>query len=1775
MEVTIHLSALPADLAQFLRSTSHDSFLHQVAILAIDRTYTDTLFTTLPSIYTELSARWPSIGEPSTILAAFGRLMPFAPYLTERAERYFITNRHIFTVEEWSALGPAELTELLLGLYRLLSYDNRTFGHFLNASVLSLGLSHHDLAIRYLTIRVLCLFLHAAEASMEAMIQQHIGQDVKIEGVWEDKIIDYRFLSMWEERRMKLMLSAIDASQTISEQKADDDVIRRTIRHEQLSENTYLAAGVLLPCSPGSRPAKPISFVPTSTSLENLNRVAEGVRSGAPLLLHGLAGSGKTMHVMHLARQMNKVDDLVTLHLNEQSDAKSLIGTYTSGSEPGSFEWKAGALTTAVKEGRWVFIEDLDRAPAEIISTLLPLIERRELHMHSRGETLHASPGFRLIATVRTQQDLSGSERLPNPYMIGLHFWRQIKVKPLPSGELHEMIRSLFPSLTALSIQIMAVYEQLKTLTAQRSFAARLKTGMARDITPRDLLKWCRRMEFLTDGQNFSDQELDWIFLEAVDCFAGYLPPGEILGAFAASIAQHLHIDGARRDYTLTSRDISFQPMIKGNNKLQIGRAKIHSQLGGTQRPFHGRPFALNPHTLRLLERLGVGIQHREPLLLVGETGTGKTTCIQYLAERMGCKLVPFNLSQQSEVSDLLGGLKPVSTRILVTPLRDEFEDLFPSTFSQKGSQAFIISLRNMITKGQWKGVSKMWRNACREVEKAFGPLDLETNGVSTEDHPAKRLKTNKGDKAPKTLTPEARNRWLRFRSDLQVFDNQVTKKSSAFAFAYVEGSLVKAVRDGHWLLLDEINLASSDTLEALVDLLSNEAGEPPSLMLTESGNLERIIAHPNFRVFAAMNPATDVGKKDLPLGIRSRFTELYVDSPDRDRRSLESVVESYLGEGLTDRRVVGEIATLYLHMNELLETNKLVDGSGQKPHFSLRTLTRVLVYAKNMSVYCNMRRALCEGFFMSFTTLLDKQSEALVTPIIQQAMLGKSSNIAAELARPLTKPQDARSYIQEGNFWLKQGSGEVQQQEHYIKTDFVKRNLNNLIRAISTGRYPILLQGPTSSGKTSMVEYLAKRSGNTFVRINNHEHTDLQEYLGSYVSDVNGILKFQEGVLVQALRNGYWIVLDELNLAPTDVLEALNRLLDDNRELLIPETQEVVQPHPDFMLFATQNPAGLYGGRKHLSRAFRNRFLELHFDDIPVDELREILYQRTRIPPSWAVRIVEAYKELSKLRQESRMFEQKSFATLRDLFRWALRKAASLQDLAVNGFMLLAERVRNEDERGAVREVLENVMSKEIKDADGRTIAHRGPRVQIVEADLYARSASPEIAFLDQKPESASVIWTKAMRRLFVLVAHAVRNNEPILLVGETGCGKTTVCQMLADAFDKQLFTINAHQNIETGDIIGSQRPIRNKAGLQEQLRQVLLQALGPDYMSAEDDIQAHLTAFDKITPETIPAAMATEVNQLRTQVKALFEWHDGALIEAMRRGQLFLLDEISLADDSVLERLNSVLEPERTILLAEKGSVDSQVVAADGFQFLATMNPGGDYGKRELSPALRNRFTEIWVPAILDNDDVLEIVTHGLANKAQSIARVIVNFAHWFAGEFRSSASAAVSIRDVLAWVSFMNTTNIDNPAFGLYHGAALVFIDTLGANPAAILSIEPTAISYKRQQCLNALQRLAGTNLEGFFTQVPGIEESDLAVRIGDFALPRVSSSTRPDNFAFEAPTTRLNAMRIFRALQLSKPILLEGNPGVGKTTIVSAITRLVGRRLVQSISRSRRT
>jgi midasin len=119
------------------------------------------------------------------------------------------------------------------------------------------------------------------------------------------------------------------------------------------------------------------------------------------------------------------------------------------------------------------------------------------------------------------------------------------------------------------------------------------------------------------------------------------------------------------------------------------------------------------------------------------------------------------------------------------------------------------------------------------------------------------------------------------------------------------------------------------------------------------------------------------------------------------------------------------------------------------------------------------------------------------------------------------------------------------------------------------------------------------------------------------------------------------------------DVLEALNRLLDDNRENRIPETGVVVRAAPGFVIFATQNPPGLYGGRKELCQDLRGRFIEKDVKDIT--DLKEVLMKRSSIPLSFADRIIVVMRQLHVQRRGSQMFAGKSgFVTVRDLFRWA-----------------------------------------------------------------------------------------------------------------------------------------------------------------------------------------------------------------------------------------------------------------------------------------------------------------------------------------------------------------------------------------------------------------------------------------------------------------------------------------------------------------------------------------
>jgi len=145
----------------------------------------------------------------------------------------------------------------------------------------------------------------------------------------------------------------------------------------------------------------------------------------------------------------------------------------------------------------------------------------------------------------------------------------------------------------------------------------------------------------------------------------------------------------------------------------------------------------------------------------------------------------------------------------------------------------------------------------------------------------------------------------------------------------------------------------------------------------------------------------------------------------------------------------------------------------------------------------------------------------------------------------------------------------------------------------------------------------------------------------------------------------------------------------------------------------------------------------------------------------------------------------------------------------------------------------------------------------------------------------------------------------------------------------------------------------------------------------------------------------------------------------------------------------------------LAEKGieSVDGEnmIRADEKFIFIGTMNPGGDYGKKELSPALRNRFTEVWCEGCTTKSDLQDIIMHNLhidlQTTRESVATAILRFTEWL---YITDVGKkfTVNIRDIFTWVEFINICTSDalmsklTIAEAYYHGACLTYLDSLGS-------------------------------------------------------------------------------------------------------------------------------
>jgi cobaltochelatase CobS len=168
----------------------------------------------------------------------------------------------------------------------------------------------------------------------------------------------------------------------------------------------------------------------------------------------------------------------------------------------------------------------------------------------------------------------------------------------------------------------------------------------------------------------------------------------------------------------------------------------------------------------------------------------------------------------------------------------------------------------------------------------------------------------------------------------------------------------------------------------------------------------------------------------------------------------------------------------------------------------------------------------------------------------------------------------------------------------------------------------PLWLYGPHGAGKTSLIRQMAAVFGQPVLFDNGDPEAEK--------SDFNAVMGVAEGntctvysALAQAIKNGWWYVLNEADLIRPGVLTSLNTLLDDSECIVIPHSGEVITPAPGFRLIVTANSVGRgdITGKHQVfrqNRALMDRFFKMSVDYAPPAIEKEILLAHFPLPKQY-----------------------------------------------------------------------------------------------------------------------------------------------------------------------------------------------------------------------------------------------------------------------------------------------------------------------------------------------------------------------------------------------------------------------------------------------------------------------------------------------------------------------------------------------------------------------------
>ena len=546
--------------------------------------------------------------------------------------------------------------------------------------------------------------------------------------------------------------------------------------------------------------------------------------------------------------------------------------------------------------------------------------------------------------------------------------------------------------------------------------------------------------------------------------------------------------------------------------------------------------------------------------------------------------------------------------------------------------------------------------------------------------------------------------------------------------------------------------------------------------------------------------------------------------------------------------------------------------------------------------------------------------------------------------------------------------------------------NTMRIVRACQLDK-PILLEGSPGVGKTSLVTALASIVGQTLLRINLSDQTDLVDLFGSDLPVEDGTpgqFAWRDAEFLRALQEGHWVLLDEMNLAPQAVLEGLNSVLDHRGTVFIPELGRSFQKHPSFRVFAAQNPQNQGGGRKGLPKSFVNRFTKVYVEELhPKDQLLISQHLFPDYPIGWLEGMITFNSLLNEEIVRKRAFAREGGPwefNLRDLIRWGslLKNNGRLAHPSEHLHTLYLHRFRALDDRKKVVHLF--MQSLPIQSTLHLPHPSISPSFLQVGAHLSTRrNLSPHQHLPSLFPSHVKYLET---------IATCSSRGWLVILTGERSSGKSSLLRILAGLSGNVLQEIAINPTTDTTDILGSFEQVDVNVrmdGLRHKfhafiddltrcsdfigdstLAQTSHQGIWTvDHYNSLTRLEYFISGLPPLRNAVLDQAKEDLITHMRSLLLSLgshgrFEWVDGPLVQALKQGHWVVLDGANLCNPSVLDRLNSLCESDGVLMLNERGNVGGGIEVVQphlNFRLFMVIDP--QHG--ELSRAMRNRGVEV----------------------------------------------------------------------------------------------------------------------------------------------------------------------------------------------------------------------